>query len=89
MPVPGRGHWAKLAHRHTEAKKPPLPKLDKVPVIYRCGCYQKPVDGTVKLFIPDKMPHAELPDVKFSQPVKQIGQRFWIQAVNQLVRDSQ
>ena len=35
VPVPGRGHWAKLAHGHQGVKKPPLPKLDKVPVIYR------------------------------------------------------
>jgi hypothetical protein len=35
VPVPGRGHWAKLAHGHSGTKKPPLPKLDKVPVIYR------------------------------------------------------
>jgi hypothetical protein len=35
VPVPGRGHWAKLAHGHAGSKKPPLPKLDKVPVIYR------------------------------------------------------
>lgn len=34
VPVPGRGHWAKLAHGHAGAKRPPLPKLDKVPVIY-------------------------------------------------------
>lgn len=36
VPVPGRGHWAKLAHGHSGAKRPPLPKLDSVPVIYRC-----------------------------------------------------
>jgi hypothetical protein len=35
VPVPGRGHWAKLAHGKQGAKKPPLPKLDKVPVIFR------------------------------------------------------
>lgn len=35
VPVPGRGHWAKLAHGHQGVRKPPLPKLDKVPVIYR------------------------------------------------------
>ena len=41
VPVPGRGHWAKLAHGHEGAKKPPLPKLDKVPVIYRSPVVQK------------------------------------------------
>jgi hypothetical protein len=35
VPVPGRGHWAKLAHGHAGSKKPPLPKLENVPVIYR------------------------------------------------------
>jgi len=35
VPVPGRGHWAKLAHGKQGAKKPPLPKLDKVPVVFR------------------------------------------------------
>ena len=35
MPVPGRGHWAKLANGKEGTKKPPLPKLDKVPVIFR------------------------------------------------------
>lgn len=35
LPVPGRGHWAKLAHGHQGVKKMPLPKLDKVPVIFR------------------------------------------------------
>ena len=30
-----RGHWAKLAHGHAGSKKPPLPKLEKIPVIYR------------------------------------------------------
>jgi hypothetical protein len=35
VPVPGRGHWAKLAYGHTGARKLPLPKLDPVPVIYR------------------------------------------------------
>lgn len=35
VPVPGRGHWAKLAHGKPGAKKPLLPKLDKVPVVYR------------------------------------------------------
>jgi len=35
VPVPGRGHWAKLVHGHAGAKRPPLPKVDKLPVIYR------------------------------------------------------
>ena len=35
VPVPGRGHWAKLAHGKAGATKPDLPRLDKVPVIYR------------------------------------------------------
>jgi hypothetical protein len=35
VPVPGRGHWAKLAHGKPGATKPDLPKLDKVPVVYR------------------------------------------------------
>lgn len=35
VPVPGRGHWAKLAHGKEGAKKPPLPELDNPPVIYR------------------------------------------------------
>jgi hypothetical protein len=35
VPVPGRGHWAKLAHGHQGVKRMPLPKLDKVPVIFR------------------------------------------------------
>jgi hypothetical protein len=33
-PVPGRGYWAKLAHGHGATQKPPLPKLDKVPIIF-------------------------------------------------------
>ncbi len=41
VPVPGRGHWAKLAHGHEGVKKPPLPKLDKVPVVYRSPEVQK------------------------------------------------
>ena len=41
VPVPGRGHWAKLAHGKEGAKKPPLPKLDKIPVIYRSPIVQK------------------------------------------------
>jgi hypothetical protein len=35
VPVPGRGHWAKLAHGHQGVRKTPLPKLDRVPVIFR------------------------------------------------------
>jgi hypothetical protein len=35
VPVPGRGRWAKLAHDKEGTSKPPLPKLDKVPVIFR------------------------------------------------------
>lgn len=35
VPVPGRGHWAKLAHGHEGVKQPSLPKLDKVPRILR------------------------------------------------------
>jgi len=30
VPVPGHGHWAKLAHGHKSVKQPPVPKLDKV-----------------------------------------------------------
>jgi hypothetical protein len=41
VPVPGRGHWAKLAYGKEGASKPPLPKLDKVPVIYRSRMVQK------------------------------------------------
>jgi hypothetical protein len=41
VPVPGRGHWAKLAHGKEGAKKPPLPKLDKIPVIYRSPVVQR------------------------------------------------
>jgi hypothetical protein len=41
VPVPGRGHWAKLAHGKEGAKKPPLPKLDKIPVIFRSPVVQK------------------------------------------------
>ena len=41
VPVPGRGHWAKLTHGHAGVKRPPLPKLDKVPVIYRSPVAQK------------------------------------------------
>ena len=35
VPVPGRGHWAKLAHGQAGTTKPNLPKLDKVPIVYR------------------------------------------------------
>jgi hypothetical protein len=35
VPVPGRGHWAKLAHGKPGAKKPALPTLDRAPVVYR------------------------------------------------------
>jgi len=35
IPVPGRGHWAKLAYGQPGATKPELPKLEKVPIIYR------------------------------------------------------
>src|SRR6185437_5310388 len=41
VPVPGRGHWAKLAHGHKSVKQPPLPKLDKVPVIQRSPVIQR------------------------------------------------
>jgi hypothetical protein len=41
VPVPGRGHWAKLAHGKVGAKQPPLPKLDKIPVIYRSPVVQR------------------------------------------------
>jgi hypothetical protein len=41
VPVPGRGHWAKLAHGHASVKRPPLQKLDKIPVIYRSPVAQK------------------------------------------------
>jgi hypothetical protein len=41
VPVPGRGHWAKLSNGREGAKKPPLPVLDKVPVIYRSPIVQK------------------------------------------------
>src|SRR5579863_2200644 len=46
VPVPGRGHWAKLAHGHAGAKKPALPKVDKLPVIYRSHVApKKPIDA--------------------------------------------
>lgn len=35
VPLPGRGYWAKLAHGHAVQKRPPLPTLKEVPVIYR------------------------------------------------------
>jgi hypothetical protein len=41
VPVPGRGHWAKLAHSHEGAQKPPLPKLDHVPVVFRSPVAKK------------------------------------------------
>ncbi len=41
VPVPGRGHWAKLAHGHQGVRKMPLPKLDKVPVIFRSSIAAK------------------------------------------------
>ena len=41
VPVPGRGHWAKLAHGHKSVKQPPLPKLDKIPVIQRSPVVQR------------------------------------------------
>jgi hypothetical protein len=40
VPVPGRGYWAKVAHGHKGAKKLPLPKLEKAPVIYRSPVVQ-------------------------------------------------
>src|SRR5512142_2859175 len=46
VPVPGRGHWAKLAHGKQGAKKPVLPKLDDVPVIYRSSVAQKKPAGS-------------------------------------------
>jgi hypothetical protein len=42
VPVPGRGYWAKLAHGHAGMKKPPLPKLDKVPIIYHSPVKKRP-----------------------------------------------
>jgi len=41
VPVPGRGHWAKLSHGHEGIKKPLLPKVDKVPLIYCSPAVQK------------------------------------------------
>ncbi len=35
VPVPGRGHWAKLACGHPGTPKQSLRKLDKVPVVFR------------------------------------------------------
>jgi hypothetical protein len=46
VPVPGRGHWAKLAHGHAGVERPPLPKLDKVPVIYRSPVAEKKPTGS-------------------------------------------
>lgn len=46
VPVPGRGHWAKLAFGHEGVEKPPLPKLDKVPEIYRSPVAQKTPKGS-------------------------------------------
>ena len=45
VPVPGRGYWAKLTHGHSDVKKPPLPKLDKVPTIYRSPVNKRPSDS--------------------------------------------
>jgi hypothetical protein len=41
VPVPGRGHWAKLAYGKEGVKKPPLPKVDKIPVVYRSPVVQR------------------------------------------------
>jgi hypothetical protein len=41
IPVPGRGHWAKLAHGYKGATKAPLPKLATVPVILRSPVVQR------------------------------------------------
>ncbi len=41
VPVPGRGHWAKLAHGHAGVRKLPLPKLDRVPVVLRSSRVQQ------------------------------------------------
>jgi hypothetical protein len=46
VPVPGRGHWAKLAFGHEGVEKPPLPKLDKIPVIYRSPVAHKTPKGS-------------------------------------------
>src|SRR6476659_7821310 len=40
--VPERGYWAKLAHGYADVKKPPLPKLDKVPIIYHSPVEKRP-----------------------------------------------
>ena len=46
VPVPGRGHWAKLAYGHSGVKKPQLPELERVPVIYRSPVAErKPTDS--------------------------------------------
>lgn len=41
VPVPGRGYWAKLAHGHQSIKRPPLPRVDDIPVIYRSPVIQR------------------------------------------------
>lgn len=41
VPLPGRGHWAKLAHGHEGIRKPPLPKAADLPVIYRSPVARK------------------------------------------------
>lgn len=41
VPVPGRGYWAKIAHGHAGSEKRPLPKVDKVPVLYRSPVERK------------------------------------------------
>jgi hypothetical protein len=46
VPMPGRGYWAKLAHGHIKARKPPLPKLDKVPTVYRSSTTGEPEIAT-------------------------------------------
>ncbi len=52
VPVPGRGHWAKLAHGHTGARKLPLPKLDPVPVIYRSrGAAEKAANASAERLV--------------------------------------
>ncbi|MGO9432876.1 MAG: hypothetical protein ACLP00_01110 [Terracidiphilus sp.] len=42
VPVPSRGYWAKLAHGYDGGRKPPLPKLDVIPTIYRSPVERKP-----------------------------------------------
>jgi hypothetical protein len=53
VPVPGRGHWAKLAHGHAGARKPPLPKLEKVPVIFRTHQSEEKKAAAAKLKEPE------------------------------------